>query len=107
MEDNTPRVYDKKKVDIETPYFKGTARIRFNKVLKGKHSSHEYTVAYDGHLKTNDKRPVKGDEYRMVVNHTDGKPYSHKMHSVSSKRVVDLIKKVAPTFVAVSELKPR
>lgn len=92
-----------KVIPVKTKDFEGHAHISFDRVLRGKHSTHSYGVTYKG------KGPGgEHSEYnRLDVEHSNGRIYKHKMHPHSSKDLATVIHKAAPVWVPLSALKPK
>lgn len=104
--------YDNKKLKIDTPSFRGYAHIRFEKPIGTKHDTDEYRVVYRGAMQKGDGLDDEGNEelstHRLVVrNGRDGQPYNHDIDGRRSKNIVDLLRKCAPTWIDVSQLRPR
>lgn len=97
--------YHGKKMTFKTQHFDGVAHIKYNKSIgKRSNDTREYTVKYKGKMSNGDDTEYN---HRMVVNFNDGKPYSHKLNGKTSKKVTDVIRNSAPTWVHLSQLQPK
>ncbi len=107
LEESESQPYHNKKLKVSTPDFEGYAHIKHSRSIGRKHSTHEYRVHYKG--KMSDGRDTSDSHlysHRMVVKHgNDDKPYEHSMNGSKSASVTDLIKKNAPKFVSIHDLK--
>ncbi len=105
LEEAGSQPYHNKKLKLDTPHFEGHAHIKYSKPIGRKHDTHEYTVTYKGMMKNG--KPTESSR-RMTVKHgPDGTPYEHSIENSKSSNIASVIKKNAPFWVSLSDLKPK